>query len=283
MDRRWRWDEPVPLRWLLVDDQTTGEQDVVIAECAEIEGLFVDSGSAGSGTTLLGCRPHPPLRRALDALARGAGNPGGALRRRWVNASVHSVDQHGDVTRVLGADLRGSVTGLRASALAADLLDVTVDSAISDPMPGAARQIWDLWRVGRPSEPGLWAGYDRELRHHWSGAALVHHRVDVSDKPAGSTYHLDGRNVTNVEGFYCAVGEAVNGPGGYFGWNGNALHDCLTGGWGARRPFRLVWHDAAVARTHLTAIFESQPSTPLTEFEQILHWLAEDEIDVELR
>ncbi|WP_204016947.1 barstar family protein, partial [Sphaerimonospora thailandensis] len=55
----------------------------------------------------------------------------------------------------------------------------------------------------------------------------------------------------DIEGFYCALGEAINGPGGYFGWNLSALDDCLRGQWGAAPPFRLIWHDADVARRHL--------------------------------
>ncbi|GIG89574.1 barstar family protein [Plantactinospora endophytica] len=119
------------------------------------------------------------------------------------------------------------------------------------PLPAGARQLWQRWQDGRPTVTNLWAPYDRELRHQWSGAALAHHRGGRPDRRPGRTYHLDGRHVTDVEGFYCAVGEAVNGPGGYFGWNLDALVDCLRGRWGAATPFRLVWHDADVARQYL--------------------------------
>ncbi|MFI7605360.1 barstar family protein [Micromonospora sp. NPDC049366] len=271
-DQQWHWDEDVPLRWQLVDESAMGESDAVIAACADIEGLFIDSPSRVRETTLLGCMPHLPLRRALDALATGTGNPGGALHRRSIDATLYSVDRNGIVNRVIGSYLRASVTEVRPSVLAAGLVDVTLGSAISEPLPSSARPIWELWQTGGPTEPGLWAGYRRELRHLWSGAALAHHRADAADKPAGSTYQLDGRHVTDIEGFYCAIGEAINGPGGYFGWNGDALHDCVTGGWGAQWPFRLVWNHAEVARTHLTA-----------EFDQILRWLAQDQIEVELR
>lgn len=282
-DKRWHWDEDVPLRWLLVDEFTMGEPDAVIAACVDIEGLFVDSVSTARETTLLGCMPHPLLRRALDALAKGAGNPGGALHRRAIDAALYSVDQSGVANRVIGSQLRASVTEVRPSLLAAGLVDVALDSAIFEPMPSAARPIWDLWHAGGPAEPGLWAGYGRELRHCWSGAALAHRRADAPDKPAGSTYELDGRHVTDLEGFYCAIGEAINGPGGYFGWNGDALHDCVTGGRGAEWPFRLIWHDAEVARTHLTAMARARKSVPPDKFEQVLRWLAQDQIEVELR
>ncbi|MEU4778131.1 barstar family protein [Micromonospora sp. NPDC023633] len=282
-DLRWRWDKPVPLRWLLVDETAVGEPDVAVAVCADVEGLFVETPPVARAATLLGCLPQPPLRRALDALARGAGNPGGASHRRRISTSLHSVAEDGVATRMVGVHLRASVTGVRPSALADGLLDVTLDAAVADPLPGGARRIWELWHAGRPAEPGLWADFDRELRHQWSGAALAHHRHDEPDKPVGTTYHLDGRHITDLEGFYCAMGEAVNGPGGYFGWNGDALHDCVAGGWGAPWPFRLVWHDAVVARTHLTTVAGHGKAAPTTVLDQVLQWLAEDGIEVELR
>jgi RNAse (barnase) inhibitor barstar len=266
---RWRWDKSLPLCWLLADEYRMGEPDMAIAVCTDIEGLFAD---APQTAMLLGCLPKPPLRDALDALARGAGNPGGALSRRRIGASIFSVAEGGVATAVVNASLHASVTGVRPSALGHDLLDVTFDTAIANPMPSGARQIWDLWRAGRPTELGLWAEYARELRHQWSGAALAHHPSDQLDKPAGTTYRLAGRNITDEEGFYCAIGEAVNGPGGYFGWNADALHDCVSGGWGATWPFRLVWHDVNVARTHARGAFD-----------QLFRLLTEDGIDVDLR
>ncbi|MEU5945644.1 barstar family protein [Micromonospora sp. NPDC047465] len=277
---RWRWNRAVPLRWLLVDESTEGEP--ALAVCADIDGLFVETPSGWPGATLVGCQPQPTLRAALDALSRGAGNPGGALRRRRISASFYGVAADGVAARVLGAWINAEVTGVRPSILGNGLFDVTLDSAIADPMPTGARQIWDLWHAGRPAEVGLWARYDSVLRHQWAGAALAHHRPEGADKPAGATYHLDGRHITDLEGFYCAVGEAINGPGGYFGWNADALHDCTTGGWGAEWPFRLIWHDAEVARTHLAPDSGRRAASAPT-FDQLLRWFAEDGIEVDLR
>jgi RNAse (barnase) inhibitor barstar len=103
------------------------------------------------------------------------------------------------------------------------------------------------------------------------------------DRRAGRTYHLDGRYVTDVEGFYCAVGEAVNGPGGYFGWNPDALDDCLRGGWGAATPFRLVWHDADVARQYLVAGYDRWRLRPAVTMDHLLGMLRERGVGVELR
>jgi len=263
----------VPLRWLLVDDE-----DAVVALCADVDGIFRDRRESGVAV-LRGCRPEPPLRRALDALARGAGRPGGALHRRQIDVSLLSVADDGTVTRPLGADLRASVCAAHPSVVGDGLLDVTFDTPVTDPMPTRARAIWELRWAGGPTERGQWVGYDGELRHQWSAAALVHARGNHPDQPAGSTYHLDGRHVTDIDGFWCALGEAINGPGGYFGWNLDALDDCLRGRWGAATPFTLIWHDSAVARTYLDTARDRRAGHTV---EQICQLFSQNGVAVEL-
>jgi hypothetical protein len=410
-DLRWVWDQPAPLRWLLVDEFTMGQPETAVAVCADIDGLFVDppgpppverftalgckpagrlaAACAAPGpvwlgnifvdivhgadeplgahcdrsedgcaartaefldatvigchpstvgglvdvtiegrldtyglcdgdraaryvltaaaserlgrcrdvtgidrarpepirgpAVLLGCRPEPPLRSALDALARGAGNPGGALHRRRIDAVLYGVAADGTARSVCGAAVHGSVTGSRPSALGAGLIDVTFDTPVDMPMSRDSRPIWELWRAGRPAEPGLWAGYDRSLRRQWLLAALAYHRHGVPGRPAGTEYYLDGRHVTDVDGFYCAIGEAINGPGGYFGLNADALHDCLVGGWGLTRPSRLVWHDSAVARSHLVPGYDRVRWEPAITMDQLMGWLTDEGVDVDLR
>jgi RNAse (barnase) inhibitor barstar len=46
------------------------------------------------------------------------------------------------------------------------------------------------------------------------------------------TYVLDGARIQTLEDFWSVIGEAVNGPGGYFASNLDALDDSLTGGMG---------------------------------------------------
>jgi hypothetical protein len=82
--------------------------------------------------------------------------------------------------------------------------------------------------------------------------------------------------------FSCAVGEAVNGPGGYFGWNLDAFDDCLRGHWGARAPFTLVWHDAAVAREHLVAGYDRRRLAPAVTLDCLLGMFAERGVTVDL-
>jgi hypothetical protein len=114
-------------------------------------------------------------------------------------------------------------------------------------------------------------------------AEADHRRVTRPDRPAGATYHLDGSFVTDLPGFHCALGEAVNGPGGFFGADLDSLDHCLRGGYGATAPFRLVWHDAAVARAHLIPGHERRGWTPAPTMDDLLSRLSAGRIEVELR
>ncbi len=188
---------------------------------------------------LVGCVPSPALAVAMVP----HGEPGHR------HAFLHALTRDGDEVALpisAGLCLDGEVR-----PWASDLVDVHFAHGLTETMPTGARAIWDLWFDGGPTEPNLWAPYDSTLRFWWAGAAMAHHTGFGPDRPPGGTYHLDGRHVTDLNGFFCALGEAINGPGGYFGWNLSAVEDCLRGRFGAASPFHLVWHDADVAREHL--------------------------------
>ena len=53
---------------------------------------------------------------------------------------------------------------------------------------------------------------------------------------ANRTIFLDGRWINDVASFFLSIGEAVNGPNGYFGGCLDGLDDCLNGGFGVRTP-----------------------------------------------
>jgi RNAse (barnase) inhibitor barstar len=66
-------------------------------------------------------------------------------------------------------------------------------------------------------------------------------------------YVLDGGEIDSLEAFWRVIGEAVNGRGGYFGRNLDALNDCLNGGFGtpADDDYVFEWRDHRVSRDHL--------------------------------
>ncbi|WP_405819369.1 barstar family protein [Streptomyces sp. NBC_00838] len=67
------------------------------------------------------------------------------------------------------------------------------------------------------------------------------------------TYVIHGAEVTGLERFWQLIGEAVNGPDGYFGRNLDAFADCLSGGYGTPDDgdFVIEWHDHALSRRAL--------------------------------
>jgi hypothetical protein len=104
------------------------------------------------------------------------------------------------------------------------------------------------------------------------------------DKPPGTVYHLDGRYVTDYDAFFCAIGEAVNGPGGWFGDDLFWLHEnAATGDGGAAPGFRMVWHNAEVARTHLVSGYGRKSWLPAVTFDDLVRYLSEDGVQLELR
>ncbi|WP_242892933.1 barstar family protein [Actinomadura litoris] len=256
----------------------TGSDGAPCGTCADITGMFRESAEPPvPHVTLVGCRPEPPLLTAIAAVHQ---TTKAGLRRRRVSADVAAVAADGSAVRLVEGVVSGTLVSSVPSALGAGLVEVTIASEPREPRPAGTRGILDLWFDGRPAERNLWARYDRALRLEWAGVALAHRRRDSPDRPAGTVFHLDGRFVTDVEGFYCAIGEAVNGPGGYFGWNLGALHDCLTGGFGATAPFRLVWHDSAVARRHLVAGHDRRRHAPAVTYETLVEILTSRGVEV---
>ena len=73
-------------------------------------------------------------------------------------------------------------------------------------------------------------------------------------------YHIDGRKIRSANDFYREIGSAVNGPGGYFGRNLDALADCLRGGFGTpeQQPFEFEWQHSAQSRRYLDNVSYGQ-------------------------
>ncbi|MFE0425473.1 barstar family protein [Streptomyces sp. NPDC058953] len=79
-----------------------------------------------------------------------------------------------------------------------------------------------------------------------------------------TTYVIDGAAVRGLADFWRVIGEAVNGPGGYFGRNFDAFADCLSGGMGTPDDGDVVfeWRDhelsqAALGHPETAQVFES--------------------------
>ncbi|WP_411081173.1 barstar family protein [Streptomyces sp. cmx-18-6] len=241
------------------------------------EGLFtpLPDEDGARRVRLTGCLPQ-------SGLLRSAGHVGG--RRALAGNAWFDLLDGGGV--VMGSYFVNEVTviDVKPSARGAGLVDLTVTLWCENAMAGAER-IWDLIRAGRLNRTGMWHELAPEDRRAWLSVALWsrnHRRQGKADAPAGKVFTLDGRHIVDRDSFYCAIGEAVNGPGGYFGWNLDALNDCLRGGWGATAPFTVHWDSSAGSRARLP---ERVPSgeREVTLFDLILEIFEERGVSIALR
>ncbi|HME75818.1 MAG TPA: barstar family protein [Mycobacterium sp.] len=83
-------------------------------------------------------------------------------------------------------------------------------------------------------------------------------REPREDRPV--IFRIDGRKIKSANDFYREIGSAVNGPGGYFGRNLDALADCLRGGFGTpeNRPYEFVWQHSALSQRYLNDVRHGQ-------------------------
>lgn len=218
---------------------------------------------------LRGLAPSDRLRGALAAGTRRALD----LGESWLEIRDDSGEPLTDRL------LRPKVRTWRRSSHDTKLIDLELEGDLV-PVPGHAQPIWERRLAGPPDTPGAWAGLDTRQRGAWldlvreRGCRFEHH-----DRPAGHTYELDGRHITDEPGLYLALGEAVNGPGGYFGGCLHALVDCLRGNFGYTAPAQLLWRDAVTAREHLSRVLTPE-GEPYDLAATVLEVLAEGGMNV---
>ncbi|MFY4718359.1 barstar family protein [Streptomyces sp. LaBMicrA B280] len=243
-----------------------------LGSCREFTRVLPAAEPSAPRLVLRGLAPAERLRAALAKGTQRALDLGEA-------ALEMSDDQGEPLTERL---FRGKVLAWRPSAPGTELIDLELDGSLCTPVPAYARPAWERWLTGPPDAPGAWTRLGTRERGAWLD--LVRERGcrrARRDRPGDHAYVLDGRYITDEPGLYLALGEAVNGPGGYFGGCVAALHDCLRGGFGHTAPASLLWRHAATARAHLSRAL-SPDGDPYDLFAVVLQALADGGTDVTL-
>ncbi|MFL4952773.1 barstar family protein [Streptomyces sp. MMS24-I31] len=242
-----------------------------LGSCREFARIL-PSDQAPSPLVLRGLAPSDQLRAAL---AKGT--------RRALDldqAALEVQDDRGEplTYRLLSAEVRA----WSPSSHGTDLIDLELAGEQFTPVPEYARPIWERWLAGPPDTLGAWTGLDTRCRGAWLDLVRERDcRRAHRDRPAGHAYELDGRHITDEPGLYLALGEAVNGPGGYFGVCLAALDDCLRGSFGHTVPATLLWRDAATASGNLSQTLTAD-GQPYDLFVAVLDVLAEGGMHVTL-
>lgn len=242
-------------------------------------------GSCREFTRILPAEQPTPPPLVLRGLA-----PGDRLRaalrkgtRRALDLEETALEIRDDRGELLTERLLWTeVTTWSPSSHGPDLIDLELDTRHFTPVPSYARPLWEQWLAGPTDTPGAWSRLDTRRRDAWLD--LVRDRAcrrTRRDPPPGRSYELDGRHITDEPGLYLALGEAVNGPGGYFGGCLAALDDCLRGNFGHTAPATVRWRQAATARDHLSRTLTATGG-PYDLFAEVLDALAAGGMDVTL-
>lgn len=241
-----------------------------LGRCRRVEYRVVGPWLTVHPMTLLGCTPRGRLADALVGFEADHAESAeelelGPVWLRVFDRAGRAVDH---------VQFRLDIAEVRPSRHGRGRVDLVVTAIAGDRPAPAAAPVWELWYDGPPREPGTWERLDAAGRRAWVQCARVRGRaygIGATDHEPGAVHRLAGRHVTDVAALYCALGEAVNGPGGYLGAGLAGLADCLGGGFGARPPFTLEWDGAEVARRHLG-----------DEFRRVVDVLTERGVDVRL-
>ncbi|ALA41296.1 barnase inhibitor [Paenibacillus peoriae] len=104
-------------------------------------------------------------------------------------------------------------------------------------------RLWEFLKGAQSLENNIWQGFSKEERSGWLNVTRIHsasnHFARLDKR--GEVYTLDGEYISDFTTFFIALGEAINGPGGYYGFSLDSISDCLCGGFGTVGPFTIHW------------------------------------------
>lgn len=113
-------------------------------------------------------------------------------------------------------------------------------------------EIWNRWKIAVPTKKNEWSKLDENYCRAWLNVVMKYddyNKVNYNSKD--EIFYLDGTYIVSYPSFFCALGEAINGPGGYYGFDLMSMCDCLCGGYGTRKLFTLVWTNYKIAQKKL--------------------------------
>lgn len=85
----------------------------------------------------------------------------------------------------------------------------------------------------------IWKNFRKEELQGWLVYAL--HTTKIDEVRENISIQIDGNEFHNLDGFFCTLGEEINGIGGYFGRGIYALFDCMRGDFGVKSISELTW------------------------------------------
>ncbi|MBB6396896.1 hypothetical protein BKA00_003810 [Actinomadura coerulea] len=242
------------------------ESDTFVSAC-DLEGFFVGRYSDDDFGALLDAENARVTFR---------------LVRPTLDAPIETL--RGDI-EVLVLDTEGRPMGRyvlwAAKLVAGDTPEYLVVTARTGLAPHAeARRLWDRFRVSRPQR-GEWCTLQVGAREAWLEVAGLRYaespsKGDHSVPPR--EFVMEGDEIKDVASFFCAIGEAFRGPGGYMGCSFTELDESLEG-YLQGAPVRLIWRNISVARSSLSGVVDIAGGS-ISKFDLLLSILSQNNVEV---
>lgn len=126
-------------------------------------------------------------------------------------------------------------------------VDLVLLGTLQNPARPGVETLWSTWSAGLPTALGQWAELDARERLAWLEIARFRgHRTGAR----GERVSLTGASIVDLASLYCALGEALHGPGGFVGSDLDGLEAALTDEV-AKQPLCIEWRAADQARRAL--------------------------------
>jgi RNAse (barnase) inhibitor barstar/predicted RNase H-related nuclease YkuK (DUF458 family) len=130
---------------------------------------------------------------------------------------------------------------------------VTIDGILHK-APKGTKKIWNIRLNDKILQYNVWTKLKKNERQAWLEIALNFQKnIDKKDL----NILLYGELIVDEDSFFCCLGEAINGPGGYFGRSLMSLDDCFNGGFGVEQPLTIIWVNHEFSRKKLLGFFKN--------------------------
>lgn len=131
------------------------------------------------------------------------------------------------------------------------------------------------WTEIPPTEINKWTSLSKPQLEDWLHAVRLYQQYRNYNKHKSNKrcYVLDGSFINDFNSFFCALGEAIYGPAGYFGFNISSLKDCLS----EKRKehgFSIVWIN------YINPVQQNNEKLQFIKFNEILELITSYQIPV---
>ncbi|REE94613.1 barstar (barnase inhibitor) [Paenibacillus taihuensis] len=205
----------------IIDD----EDDTVIGYCNEIEVIKQQDDAVCSVLAILGFQLSDESKKVV--------------KLPLSNFRIHYLNNEGVSLGGYYFTANRSINLMSLELLDTNSFEIS-GQFTEEPMP-FAHDIW-LKRRENPKVCGQWVRCSLEEKRAWLQVVRLSGHSPQSDR-TDQLITIDGSLILDLESFYVCLGEAINGPFGYFGDSLDSLSDCLCGGFGLVPPFTLVWRN----------------------------------------